>query len=255
MKLKQILSLLALLLTGMAFSCTLTACGDDKDDDEPKNNKSELIGYWYWEEEGEFEAMSLSEGGSGEYLFGICGNPGSIYSDYITWNENQVQGVKVISVNSGQLIQQEDEDSAVIVYRRISVKEWSNLKRTATLNGSNPGNTDTPDTPDAPDTPKLKKADFYGIWEYNTWGYFELKSNGKATYYYRHGDKLSNTLDPMTGTWDYDEENSILNTNMDGRFQAFHVIEYEYPVFKTKYDLDDSWCNVWTSVEKLPEVE
>ena len=45
MKLKKLLGL-ALLFMGLTLSCTLTACGDDKDDDEPQPNKSELIGYW-----------------------------------------------------------------------------------------------------------------------------------------------------------------------------------------------------------------
>lgn len=197
MKLKKLFSLLALLFMGLTLSCALTACGDDKDDDEPNGTESELIGYWYWEEDGDFEAMSLNEGGYGEYLYGSLGNPESVYSDYISWNENQVQGVKVISVDSKELVQKEDDE--IIVYKRISAKEWSNLKRTATLDGSDSGNTDkpgTPDTPDTPDSPDQTSSLLAGTnWSGTIDGdYVELsfKSNGTFVEIY-DGDRSTST--------------------------------------------------------------
>lgn len=207
MKLKKLLNLLALLVVGLTLSCAFTACGDDEED-EPKTNKSELIGYWYWEEDGEFEAMSLSEGGSGEYLYGICGNPGSIYTDFITWNDSHVQGVKVLSVNSRQLIQQEEEGGEIIVYNRISAKEWSNLKKTASLDGSNSGEQDTPDNPA---TPKYQREDFYGIW-YDSYDgvVFDFRS-GSCDAYYIKSEKDYTYYEKNSGEWAFDSATSELS--------------------------------------------
>lgn len=235
---RQAIKFTVLAIMSLCILSFFQACGDD----EPESNTSELIGYWYWEEDGEFEAMNIMDGGAGEYIYGICNKPESIYSDYFTWDDNHVQGVKVVSVTSDTLIQQ--EGSEVIVYKRISAKQWSNLKSKASLDGSNP---DTPNRPDTPDEPTLTSSDFEGIWLHPSSAYvFELQSSGIGYMYVLKSWKGDEYTEKVSAAWEYKTSSSQLEiSTFKGRF--------EETVTKTDFPYSFSTTEgKWEKQSKLP---
>lgn len=223
----------------------LASCGDDND--EPTANdpisgfqESDLLGYWYNGENADdkdFEALYIQPNGIVTSLYGELGNPSENDEYTALWNTQQIDGMVIISVNYNTLILDEDGDgSDIIVYTKINATQWSNLRRTATLDGS--GGT----TPDNPSTSTWSESDFIGVWLRWTGGaVYELKANHTMVCYYLTQSGANTYNETVSGTWSYYSSSSELYIyRSDGSAQVIETITNVNP-YQSFRTTDGTW--------------
>lgn len=197
--------LLMMLMTTVSF--VFIGCGNDEPSEKADEFSADVIeGFWYSEDDGEFEALDLSSYGIGEYVSGICGNAGSVTTKTISWDNKTVGKAVIKSAGVGSLVLVDGGD--LIAFKSIDGTKWNNLKKTGTLDG------EAPSTPGVPDEPSITSTDFVGIWKLESSGFYQFESNGKATYYWcSSSNDESLNGDSDSGSWYFDSSTSELHTS------------------------------------------